>query len=155
MSLWAAVPVCGSWGWGQRHPGFPRHPSNQVIPYLSIQPKLALGTWWHQVLLDITPVIRSLHLPTDLKLALCRYKDDLFFRLTEREDGSCDVFGHSHSTVSFDTIIFLNMIFLIKIKIRARLITTSQQTTATCATWWLALAWPTSADTGWQWWSWW
>merc|ERR1712130_658629 len=27
-----------------------------------------------------------------------RYKDDLFFRLTERENGSCDVFGHSHST---------------------------------------------------------
>merc|ERR1712037_601061 len=27
-----------------------------------------------------------------------RYKDDLFFRLTEREDGSCEVFGHSHST---------------------------------------------------------
>merc|ERR1712037_536099 len=27
-----------------------------------------------------------------------RYKDDLVFRLTEREDGSCEVFGHSHST---------------------------------------------------------
>merc|ERR1712212_284477 len=27
-----------------------------------------------------------------------RYKDDLFFRLTEGENGSCDVFGHSHST---------------------------------------------------------
>ena len=30
----------------------------------------------------------------------CRYKDDLFFRVSDGENGSCDVFGHSHSTVS-------------------------------------------------------
>merc|ERR1712213_15664 len=27
-----------------------------------------------------------------------RYKDDLFFRVSDGENGSCDVFGHSHST---------------------------------------------------------
>merc|ERR1712156_611054 len=27
-----------------------------------------------------------------------KYKDDLFFRVSDGENGSCDVFGHSHST---------------------------------------------------------
>ena len=35
-------------------------------------------------------------------------------------------------------------------KIRVQLIMTSQQTIATCATWWPAPVWPTSMDTGWQ-----
>ena len=50
----------------------------------------------------ITPVIRSDPLPTNPPIKAGRYKDDLFFRLTEGENGSCDVFGHSHSTVSFE-----------------------------------------------------
>merc|ERR1719474_1185556 len=32
-----------------------------------------------------------------------RYKDDLFFRVSDGENGSCDVFGHSHSTARGET----------------------------------------------------
>ena len=37
----------------------------------------------------------------------CRYKDDLFFRVSDGENGSCDVFGHSHSTVSILSFLVL------------------------------------------------
>ena len=86
----------------------------------------------------ITPVIRSD--PFQSTKAGVRYIDDLFFRVSDGENGSCDVFGHSHSTVSFelcgDTVaIFLKIMFLVKLEqTRVQLIMTSQQTTATCAT---------------------
>jgi len=38
-------------------------------------------------------VIRASHITP-----VIRYKDDLFFRVSDGENGSCDVFGHSHST---------------------------------------------------------
>ena len=49
----------------------------------------------------ITPVIRSD--PFQSTKAGVRYIDDLFFRVSDGENGSCDVFGHSHSTVSFES----------------------------------------------------